>query len=107
MTTLNYYIGLNDKDLKVQVVETQFIEKVVSEILSRFYQGFTITNCTGYFTHADGSTVLENTLKVTILFSELDEMKFEDTDQVIAMLKAELNQESIGVEMIHSTVAFV
>jgi hypothetical protein len=88
-TTL--YIGLNDKDLKVQKLDTLECTKIVYNILFAYgIEGATIYNATGVYKHEDGTVVTESTLKVE-LFDVID----KSIGGAIASLKIALNQESI------------
>lgn len=83
------FLGLNDKDSKVQEVKT---EQAVS-LIGKIAGDCTITPSTGYYTHQDGTIVKETSLKV--------EMLFKADNQVLGIvqdLKTMLNQESIAVQ---------
>lgn len=88
-----FYIGLNDKDTKTQVIPKE-------KFLSSIYE--TVGDCTisdsyGYYTHADGSLVKEPSLRVEMLFKNPNDIKgYADK------LKKELNQESIGYECVET-----
>lgn len=93
------YIGLNDKDTHAQVIQTVEAYKVVYNLLQAVgYQGATISESTGLYIHEDGSVVTEKSLRVEILFGDTGR-----TDQLIAQLKAALNQESIALQVEHVT----
>ena len=87
-TTL--YVGLNDKDTKVQKIDTQEANKITMNIITSYTDGATIYNATGIYKHEDGTIVLENTLKI-----ELYEVSDEALTAIIDTLKRTLNQESI------------
>ena len=102
MTTVNLYIGLNDKDTKRQEITNLDAKTRISSILFRYFpNGFTLQECQGLYKHKDGTVVCENTIKV-ILLCHTNGMIFE----IIQDLKRELNQECIAVECINSTVSF-
>ena len=91
------YIGLNDKDLKKQIVSTSIAKKLISKIVG----DCTISDAIGTYTHDDGTVVNENSLRVEILFKQ-DEEVIKDAK----ILKELLNQESIGFEkaLVNSTL---
>lgn len=87
-TTL--YVGLNDKDTKVQKVDTMEASKIATNIITSYTDGATIYNATGIYKHEDGTIVIENTLKI-----ELYEVSDEALTAIIDTLKRTLNQEAI------------
>ena len=70
MKKFTLYMGLNDKDLKVQVISTIEAYKVVSNILAKDFGGGTIFEAQGVYTHDNGAIVFEKTLRIEILFAE-------------------------------------
>lgn len=103
MTTVNLYIGLNDKDTKRQELSNLEAKAEISAILFRYCPyGFTLQECQGMYKHDDGTVVCENTIKVILLDYNMS-MIFE----IVEDLKRKLNQECIAVEHIKSTVNFV
>ena len=91
------YIGLKDKDTKKQEIPTDKVKNIVKKVCG----DCSIFEGNGYYTHDDGTEVTEPTLKVELLF--------KDNEVVInfaKLLKAELNQESIGYseELIKTTL---
>ena len=91
------YVGLNDKDTKIQEVETERAKDIVNNVCG----DCSIQEITGYYTHDNGERVKENTLKVELLFKEHDQVLNYCTD-----LKRLLNQESIVLsqEVTNSTL---
>lgn len=88
------YLGLNDKDSKVQAVSTLEAVKIVQNLgVSLGFDGMTIFEADGIYKHNDGSVVIEKTLRIEILFS---------TDAAIKgfanKLKEVFNQESIALQ---------
>jgi hypothetical protein len=84
-----FYIGLNDKDSKVQEVTTLDAFKIVTALVG----DCTITEGRGVYTHADGTQVLESTLIVQVL----DFDGGYNYKEVADALKVALNQESVAV----------
>lgn len=103
MTTINLYIGLNDKDTKVQKLSNLEAKTEISAILFKhFPYGFTLQECQGMYRHEDGTVVCENTIKV-ILFDYNIGLVLDAVED----LKLKLNQECIAVERIETTVNYV
>ena len=70
MKKFTLYMGLNDKDAKVQVISTIEAYKVVSNIIAKDFGGGTIFEAQGIYKHDDGKIVFEKTLHIEILFAE-------------------------------------
>lgn len=87
------YLGLNDKDTKRQEVSTIEAYKVITNILAARFGGGTIFEAKGIYKHDDGSVVIENTLRIEILFAEEKEVK-----KLVGDLKEIFNQESVAVQ---------
>jgi hypothetical protein len=103
MTTVNLYIGLNDKDTKQQELTNLDAKAEISAILFKhFPYGFTLQECQGMYKHDDGTVVCENTIKV-ILF----DYKMRSVSDAVDDLKLKLNQECIAVERIETTINYV
>lgn len=98
ITRYTLYVGLNDKDAKVQLVPAELAEEIIMEIVG----DCSIERIRGCYTHENGTRVFENTLKVSILFRSEAEI-----EQYIAAIKQQLNQESIAVcrELTESALA--
>ena len=103
MTTVNLYIGLNDKDTKRQEITNLDAKAEISAILFKYFpNGFTLQECQGMYRHEDGTVVCENTIKV-ILFDYNIGLVLDAVED----LKLKLNQECIAVERIETTINFV
>lgn len=103
MTTVNLYIGLNDKDTKHQELTNLDAKAEISTILFKYFpNGFTLQECQGMYKHDDGTVVCENTIKV-ILFDYNAELVLNAVED----LKLKLNQECIAIELINSYINFV
>ena len=59
-----FYIGLNDKDTKSQLINTLDAYRITTNILG---VDSTIKECKGVYTHEDGTITTENTLEVVLL----------------------------------------
>lgn len=88
-TKYTLYIGLNDKDSKVQEISTLDAYKIVGALVG----DCTIQEARGLYTHADGTQVLETTLIVQVIdFSGKMEIA-----PIVEVIKTALNQESVAV----------
>ena len=103
MTTVNLYIGLNDKDTKCQEITNLDAKAEISAILFKYFpNGFTLQECQGMYKHDDGTVVCENTIKVTLFNYE-----FVGISNVIEEIKHKLNQESVATEYLETIVDFI
>ena len=87
------YLGLNDKDSKQQEISTIEAYKVVSNLISKDFDGGTIFEAKGIYKHEDGTIITETTLRIELLFAEQIKVK-----ELCNTLKAIFNQESIAVQ---------
>ena len=90
-------VGLNDKDTKKQVCNRQKAKNIIMDIVG----DCTISDATGHYTHEDGSTVNEKSIKVELLFKADNEVVC-----YAKQIKKVLNQESIALvkDYIESTL---
>ena len=86
-----FYVGLNDKDSKVQI-STIEAYKLCMKTIQKFADGGTIFEADGFYTHENGDVVIEKTLKIEVLFITESVAR-----QIVSELKTKLNQESIAV----------
>lgn len=86
-------IGLNDKDTKTQVITTKSAMSLVTGKVVDIGGG-TITQGIGIYTHDNGEVVRENTIQVVMY-----DIDFNTIKGLVGVLKDELNQESIAVEV--------
>lgn len=92
MKKITFYIGLQDKDTKTELIKYNEACKIIANRLD----AFTIQKAQGCYQYDDGSLCLEKTLIVTV---------FENySDAYIKVLvnnfKLDFNQECIGLEII-------
>ena len=92
------FIGLNDKDTKTQLVSTEDAMLKVHSLVG----DCSMSLIQGYFTHADGSMVIERTIKCEVFGMEDDKIHV-----IVEQLKLDLNQESILVNKYIGQVEFV
>lgn len=93
MEKFTLYLGLNDKDKKVQQISTVEAYKIVSNLIASRFDGGTIFEANGIYRHENGTFVTEKTLRIELLFAEFDEVK-----NFVQTLKEIFNQESIAVQ---------
>ena len=94
MKKFTLYLGLNDKDTKTQKISTLEAYKMVNTLLVNMTDGATIFEADGIYKHTDGTVVIEKTLRIELLFLEVETVK-----QIVKILKDLLNQESIAVQI--------
>lgn len=88
------YLGLNDKDTKTQKIGLLDAYHIAMQlIVANGYEGGTISESTGFYTHQDGTLTIEKSLRIEILFADV--LK---TDNLIKDLKRVFNQESIAFQ---------
>lgn len=88
------YVGLNDKDTKVQKISTLEAYKIVNNIVMQYTNGATIYEANGIYKHNDGTIVIEKTLRIELMFIDR-----EIVNKIIDILKRVLNQESIVLQI--------
>ena len=90
-----FYIGLNDKDTKSQLISTLDAYRITTNILG---VDSTIKECKGVYTHEDGTITTENTLEVVLLDFDNKITSEWVTDKAKA-IKVALNQESVAYQV--------
>lgn len=93
MEKFTLYVGLNDKDKKVQIINTLEAYKIVNNIVVKYTDGATIYEANGIYKHNDGTVVIEKTLRIELMFIDR-----ETVNKIIDILKRVLNQESIVLQ---------
>lgn len=96
MTKYTLYIGLNDKDSRKQEIKTGRALDIVTAALLPC-GGATISEARGIYTHDDGGTVEEPTIRAEILDFSGDAL--QHIRAAAAELKQALNQESIALQV--------
>ena len=87
------YVGLNDKDSKIQEITTLEAYKIINNLLLAYTNGATIFEAVGIYKHDDGTFVTENTLRIELMFVEKSAVK-----EIVENIKKILNQESVAVQ---------
>lgn len=94
MKKITLYVGLNDKDSKVQEVGTIDAYKMVSNVIG---VDSTITEGRGIYKHEDGTVVSEVSLIVELL--DFDNILSKGwVKNKIDQIKTLLNQENVAVQ---------
>lgn len=93
MNKYTLYLGLNDKDKKIQLIGTLEAYKICNNILLSYTDGATIFEASGIYRHDDGYFTIEKTLRIELLFVDKPTV-----DKIVADLKRAFNQESIAVQ---------
>ena len=93
MEKFTLYLGLNDKDTKTQKIDILEAYKIVNNILLKYTDGATIFQANGIYKHEDGTVVIEQTLRIELLFVDKNTVK-----NIVDLLKITFNQESIIVQ---------
>lgn len=99
-TTL--YIGLNDKDTKHQEIATLDAYKIAVNIFTAYTGGATISEVVGIYTHDNGETVTEKTLRCEVYSTNTEAIR-----TAANALKQAFNQESILIETVETESAFI
>lgn len=106
MIKATYYIGTNDKNtLRRELYDMTFI-KTFDDV----FQDYTLQKAQGRFTNKDGQTTFEHTYIVTTFIDDCTESTLKTLHQIqenCDILKKELNQESILVEITKPEVMFL
>lgn len=93
ITKFTLYLGLNDKDTKVQEISTLEAYKIVKNLIAAKFDGGTIYEALGIYKHDDGTIVNEKSLRIELLFAEDAQVH-----EFVNLLKSMFNQESVAVE---------
>lgn len=94
--------GLNDKDTKTQLISTTQAEELIAGIILQYTGGATLTRCKGIYTHDNGATVYEESIK-----AELSGIDTETALKIARDIKAVLNQESIYFKVTEAEIDFI
>lgn len=89
-----FYIGLQDKDTKIELISYSEACKIIANRLNVF----TIQKAQGCYKYNDGSLCFEHTLIVTIFENYSDAY----INVLVNNFKLDFNQECIGVEIVNN-----
>lgn len=102
MTKYTIYIGLNNKDTKVQTIPTESAITIAENLFCEMCGGATISQARGVYTHDDGTKVIENTL-VCIVFG----VDRETITRAAVKARDLFNQESVALESCEVNSVFI
>lgn len=103
MKKITISVGLNDKETKVQEIATDAAKGIIiNNIFAVGLEGATITMGTGIYKHENGEIVVENTVIAAFYTNEVDKVV-----NLCNILKKDLNQESIAMEIIEIESNFI
>ncbi len=102
MKTFTIIAGLNDKETKTQLISTTQAEKRIAGIILSYTGGATLTRCKGIYTHENGATVFENSIK-----AEISEITVETAQRIASEKKTALNQESVYFSVTDAEIDFI
>lgn len=102
MIKTTIYVGLNDKETKVQKINILEAYKIAQNILTKKVDGATIYEASGIYKHENGAVVIEQTLRIEIL-----NVSEQIIDELIKTLKIVFNQESVLVQNEDVNIRFV
>lgn len=88
-------VGLNDKETKKQEISTKQAYTIIFKTLqNNGIEGATLTEATGFYTHNNGEAVIEKSVKIELLFIDIDTAK-----KIAKDLRIILNQETVVLEV--------
>lgn len=87
-----FYVGLNDKDSKVQEIELVEAYKLCMQTIQKYSEGGTIFEAKGFYTHLNKEIVIEETFRIEVMF-----IGDKEAHAIVDELKIKLNQEAIAV----------
>lgn len=97
-TLVSFYVGLNDKDTKTQIVSIQDAKTIITKCMVKYFEfGGTLFQCSGVYAHNDGTNIIvvESSFKVEILTDGTDHDFTTRCSRFVNVLKRVLNQETI------------
>lgn len=94
MVKYTVYMGLFDKDSKRQEYDTITAYKMIQNIATKTFDGATISEANGIYKHDNGDIVVEPTIRIELLFTDLETVKGFCNE-----LKGMFNQESIVLQV--------
>lgn len=94
MVKYTVYMGLFDKDSKRQEYDTITAYKMIQNIATQIFDGATISEASGIYKHDNGEVVVEPTIRIELMFTDLETVKGFCNE-----LKGMFNQESIVLQV--------
>lgn len=94
MIKYELFVGLNDRKTEVQEITTENALNTIYDMVFEYTDGATVSVAKGVYKHHNGSKVLENTVKIELMFIDKPTVK-----ALVELLKAQFNQESVAVNI--------
>ena len=102
INTYNLYVGLNDKDKYIQIIDDEYAMNLVRDTVTNIVGGATFTKSFGYWVDELGNETRETTIVVKITMTD-----DEHIERICTKLNHVLNQNCIMVEKSVSEIAFI
>ena len=99
-----FSIGLNDKDTKLQIIDTALALSIISKEVAESFGGGTIYEANWVFSHENKSIVQEKTIRVETLDFINDNNVFVNFAKKI---RDKFNQESVLMEIVEVPCQFI
>lgn len=98
-------LGLNDKQTKKQEITTPEAKQILNKILLNGYgiYAYTLIECTGCYTHQNGTTINETSLRLEIVTDNNENKKIYS---IVRALRHKFNQESIMLKKSVEDITF-
>ena len=103
MKKYTFFLGLNDKDTKKQIVTTEWAENFVLQYVAWVLGWGTVSLCKWVFQHDNGTIVIENSIKIETLWFKEDAIY----NEFAHCLAKEFNQESVLMEVSEVDAQFI
>ncbi|MGF2565358.1 DUF3574 domain-containing protein, partial [Ralstonia pseudosolanacearum] len=87
IATYNLYVGLNDKDKYIQIIDDDFAMQTVKDIVTNIVGGATFTKSFGHWVDELGNETNETSIVIEIVGTD-----DEHIERICAKLKVALNQ---------------
>lgn len=94
-------VGLNDQHTREQIMSVDHAKLfIMNTLIAHGCKGGSVWATEGFYTHDDGTLVVENSISVNT------SVEF-GIDAAIEIIRSELNQESVYISLVESVVDFV
>lgn len=103
MKKYTFFLGLNDKFSKWQIVETEKAMETIENLVASQLWGGSISLIRWVFQHDDGTIVKENTIKIETLWYR----DYDDYRLFAQNLREYFNQESVLMEVSEVSESFL
>ena len=93
MKKITFFLGLNDRETRKQIITTAAAIKIVMNLIYKLVGGASVSKCFGVYTHENGEKIKEMTIKIEILDYDENAVKM-----LFKELQTTFNQESILIQ---------